>query len=125
MNFLSRVEKDTGIRWLSGAIYGPLNRIFKNEYIVARSSKEPGEYGGRPRIYYKLTPRGKEKLASIQTVTRALWAGVPCLKNEFEGSGDRNSPAFPPAYRNHPAAVHGFSPGRTENGRELYQDGVP
>jgi DNA-binding PadR family transcriptional regulator len=80
-----QVEKDTGIRWLSGAIYAPLNRLKKNGYVSPRPAKEAGEYGGRPRIYYKLTPRGKEKLASLQKVTCALWAGVPCLKDQFGG----------------------------------------
>ena len=80
-----QVEKDTGIRWLSGAIYGPLNRLKKNEYIVARPGKEAGESGGRPRVYYELTPLGRKKMAFFQTVSRALWAGVSCLKNEFGG----------------------------------------
>jgi len=77
-----QVEKDTGIGWLSGAIYAPLNRLKRNGYIAARPAKEPGEHGGRPRIYYALTPRGREELAALQAMTRGLWAGVPLLRKE-------------------------------------------
>ena len=80
-----QVEKDTGVGWLSGAIYAPLNRLKKNEYIAARTAKGPGEYGGRPRIYYTLTPRGREELCAIQAMTRDLWEGVPLLRNEAGG----------------------------------------
>ncbi len=80
-----QVEKDTGVSWLSGAIYAPLNRLKKNGYIIARTAKGSGECGGRPRIYYTLTPRGREELGAIQAMTRELWAGVPLLRNEAGG----------------------------------------
>lgn len=80
-----QVEKDTGVRWLSGAIYAPLNRLKKNGYIAARTASGPGEYGGRPRIYYTLTPRGREELCAIQEMNRGLWAGVPLLRTEARG----------------------------------------
>lgn len=80
-----QVEKDTGVDWLSGAIYAPLNRLKKTGYIAARTAKESGEFGGRPRVYYTLTPRGREELCAIQEMTRGLWAGVPPLRNEAGG----------------------------------------
>jgi len=80
-----QVEKDTGVGWLSGAIYAPLNRLKKNGYVAARTAKGQGECGGRPRIYYTLTPRGKDELCAIQAMTRDLWAGVPVLQNEAGG----------------------------------------
>jgi PadR family transcriptional regulator PadR len=80
-----QVEKDTGVGWLSGAIYAPLNRLKKNGYIAARTAKGSGEAGGRPRVYYTLTPRGREELCTIQAMNRDLWAGVPLLRNEAEG----------------------------------------
>jgi len=80
-----QVEKDTGVGWLSGAIYAPLNRLKKNGYVAARTAKGPGECGGRPRIYYTLTPRGREELGVLQTMTRDLWAGVPLLRDDAGG----------------------------------------
>ena len=80
-----QVQKDTGVDWLSGAIYAPLNRLKKIGYIAARPAQSPGELGGRPRIYYTLTPRGREELCAIQEMTRVLWGGVPLLRDEARG----------------------------------------
>ena len=78
-----QVERDTGITWLSGAIYAPLNRLKKNGFVAARQAEGSAELGGRPRIYYSLTNMGKEKLVSIQQVSRSMWQDVPDLQNEF------------------------------------------
>jgi DNA-binding PadR family transcriptional regulator len=78
-----QVEQDTGVRWLSGAIYAPLNRLRKNGYVSTRQAEQPAELGGRPRIYYTLTEVGKEKLISIQRVNRDVWQDVPDLQKEF------------------------------------------
>ncbi len=80
-----QVEKDTGIGWLSGAIYAPLNRLKDNGFVSARTAEGSGELGGRPRVYYTLTGRGKDELAAIQAVNRQLWAGVPMLRSESRG----------------------------------------
>jgi len=80
-----QVEIDTGVDWLAGAIYAPLNRLKKKRFIAARTADRPGEYGGRPRIYYTLTPRGREELCAIQAMTRNLWAGVRLLPNDTGG----------------------------------------
>jgi len=78
-----QVEKDTGRSWQSGAIYAPLNRLLKNEYVRTKKSKKPSEMGGRPRIYYRLTQTGLEKLAAIQKVHNAMWSDVPELEKEL------------------------------------------
>ncbi len=78
-----QVEKDTGTTWMSGAIYAPLNRLKKNGYVKTFQAAGSAEKGGRPRIYYRLTPLGMKKLASIQKVTQSVWMGVPDLKKEF------------------------------------------
>ncbi|MEN6310535.1 MAG: helix-turn-helix transcriptional regulator [Acidobacteriota bacterium] len=80
-----QVVKDTGVGWLSGAIYAPLNRLKKNGYIAARTAKGSGGSGGRPRVYYILTPRGREELCAIQAMTRDLWSGVPMLRKQAGG----------------------------------------
>lgn len=75
-----QVENDTGVKWLSGAIYGYLSRLRKNGYVKTTIADEAGDQRGRPRIYYTLTPVGKERLQSIQLLNRVLWANVPELK---------------------------------------------
>ena len=77
-----QVEADTGVSWLSGAVYAPLNRLRKNGYVLTHQAEEPGELGGRPRIYYSLSPLGRKKLVAIQQINRAIWADIPDLSQE-------------------------------------------
>jgi len=79
-----QVERDTGVKWRSGAIYAPLNRLKKNGYVCTLKAEGSAEKGGRPRIYYQLTKLGKKKLATTQDVNQSIWMGVPDLKKEFE-----------------------------------------
>lgn len=80
-----QVEKDTGISWLSEAIYAPLSRLKDKGYVESIKAAESTEKGGRPRIYYRLSPSGLNKLISVQEVNRSLWYGVPDLKKERSG----------------------------------------
>jgi DNA-binding PadR family transcriptional regulator len=75
-----QVEKDTGAKWLSGAIYGPLSRLRKNGYVKTAVGENSKDQRGRPRIYYALTPVGKEKLQAIQMLNRVIWADVREVK---------------------------------------------
>ena len=77
-----QVETDTGISWLSEAIYAPLSRLKDKGYVRSQKSEGSAEKGGRPRIYYSLTRSGLERLAAVQEANRILWNGVPDLKKE-------------------------------------------
>ncbi|HHF51779.1 MAG TPA: hypothetical protein ENL46_03730 [Candidatus Aminicenantes bacterium] len=79
-----QVEKDTGISWLSEAIYAPLSRLKDKGYVTSIKAQRSTEKGGRPRIYYQLSPSGLGKLASLQKVNQSLWEGVPDLKKAAE-----------------------------------------
>jgi len=78
-----QVEKDTGITWLSEAIYAPLSRLKDKGYVESRKADRSAEKGGRPRIYYCLTPSGLDRLISAQEINQVLWHGVPDLKKEY------------------------------------------
>jgi DNA-binding PadR family transcriptional regulator len=80
-----RVEEDTGISWLSEAIYAPLSRLKDKGYVESIKAETSTDRGGRPRVYYRLTPSGLARLASVQEINRVLWLGVPDLKKELGG----------------------------------------
>jgi PadR family transcriptional regulator PadR len=80
-----QVEKDTGISWLSEAIYAPLSRLKDKRYVDSKKADKSPDKGGRPRIYYTLTPYGIERLISVQEINRSLWYGVPDLKTVQPG----------------------------------------
>jgi len=75
-----QVEKDTGVKWLSGAIYGPLSRLRKNGYVKTAIAGNASDQRGRPRIYYTLTRVGKEKLKAIQLLNKVMWTNVLDVK---------------------------------------------
>ena len=78
-----QVQRDTGQRLLPGAIYAPLSRLKKNRYVLTRSSNLSTDRGGRPRIYYQLSPLGQKKLAESQEIVQAIWTDVPDLRKEL------------------------------------------
>lgn len=78
-----QVESDTGISWLSEAIYAPLSRLREKGYVDAAKAEGSTEKGGRPRIHYRLTPSGIQRLIHVQEINRALWYGIPDLKKEY------------------------------------------
>lgn len=77
---IEQVEKDTGITWMSGSIYGALTRLKKNAYISTTRVEQSPEQTGRPRIYYRLTSSGLDKLIAVQKVNRLMWDGIPDLE---------------------------------------------
>ena len=76
------VIKATGVPWLLGAIYGPLGRLVKNGYVITYKGEPTPERGGRAKVFYKLTPRGKEALLKIQRVNDIIWKDLPSLQKE-------------------------------------------
>lgn len=80
VTIIDQVEKDTGITWMSGSIYGALTRLKKNGYISTTRIQQSPEQMGRPRIYYQLTPSGLDKLIAVQKVNQSMWNGVPNLE---------------------------------------------
>lgn len=80
ISIIEQVEKDTGTPLVSGSIYGALNRLKKHGYISTSRVAQSPDRKGRPRIYYSLTPSGREMLISVQEVSNEMWNGVPDLK---------------------------------------------
>lgn len=75
----NEVSKATGYAWSVGAIYAPLHRLEKKGYVRTRQGEPVAERGGRSKVYYELTPKGKQALLAIKRVQDALWVGIPAL----------------------------------------------
>lgn len=70
------VVKATGKRWLLGAIYGPLGRLHKNQYVTSVKGDPSPQRGGRAKVYYKMTKKGEDALAEIHRVNTVIWEGI-------------------------------------------------
>jgi len=77
-----KVVEATGKNWPLGAIYAPLERLRKNQYVKTTTSRPTSERGGRRKVIYSLTPSGKAALAETRRVQARLWTGIPAA--EFE-----------------------------------------
>ena len=79
VSIIEQVEKDTGSSWLTGAIYGVLNRLRKKGYIETTKVEQSPEQMGHPRIYYRVSRSGMDKLIAAQKINQSVWDGVPDL----------------------------------------------
>ena len=77
---IEQVERDTGAKWLPGAIYGILTRFKKNDWVRTAATESGSNQVGRPRVYYELTPLGLKELIAAQDAVRSVWGGIPDLE---------------------------------------------
>ena len=83
MAIRDEIIKATGKKWLLGAIYGPLGRLYKNGYVTSIKGDPTPERGGRAKVFYSLTKEGKEALLEIRKVNAYIWKDGPSI--EFGG----------------------------------------
>ena len=69
----------TGTEWSIGAIYVPLDRLTKWEYLETVQGEPTPERGGRSKRYYKLTEEGLMALEHIKRVNQSMWEDLPDL----------------------------------------------
>ncbi len=74
------IKIQTGISIKFGAIYAPLARLVRLEFVKSLESDPVPERGGRSKILYGITDNGLCALKKIQEVNAAMWAGLPNLK---------------------------------------------
>lgn len=76
------INQSTGLDWKFGAIYSPLGRLVDNGFLKTIEGDPTPERGGRRKIYYELTNRGKKALHEIRQIHEAVWLDMPPLETE-------------------------------------------
>ncbi len=71
------IIESTKTDWSIGAIYVPLDRLTKWDYLETIQGEPTAERGGRSKRYYKLTKDGLKALAHLKQVQESMWAGLP------------------------------------------------
>jgi len=83
---LKRVGELSGgeLQWTDGMLYPVLHRLERNGYVESRWGESES---GRRRKYYRLTPRGRDQLASqrrqwqlVDSMLRGLWLSTAALE---------------------------------------------
>jgi len=70
------VSEMTNREWPLGAIYVPLDKLSRKEYVRKTISNPTAIRGGRSKCLYELTPEGKSALKEIQEINNSVWDGV-------------------------------------------------
>ena len=72
-----QVSEATGYEWTLGAVYVPLDKLARKGYVVKSYSRPTPQRGGRSKVLYHLTPKGKKALRTVREVQESLWKGIP------------------------------------------------
>ena len=62
-----------------GSLWVSLDQLAKRDYIRKRTSDTEEKSGGRPRVYYSVTPKGIQALKRTRRFQERLWKSVPVL----------------------------------------------
>ena len=76
------VSELTGQDWTLGAIYVPLDKLTRREFVKKYMSHPTANRGGRRKCLYDLTEGGIKALKEIRDIQRALWQDLPELSFE-------------------------------------------
>lgn len=63
-----------------GSLWVSLDQLAERAYIRKRTAKGEKKQGGRPRVYYRLTPKGIRILERTKEYQKNLWKDMPSLK---------------------------------------------
>jgi PadR family transcriptional regulator PadR len=72
-----QISQATGYQWTLGAIYVPLDKLTRKGYIAKSYSRPTARRGGRSKVLYNLTPKGREALRTVREIQASLWKGIP------------------------------------------------
>ena len=62
-----------------GSLWVSLDQLAEKGCLRKRTTTGESRHGGRPRIYYRLTPRGIRILLRVRQFQTRLWKDVPDL----------------------------------------------
>lgn len=72
-----QVSEATGYEWSLGAIYVPLDKLTRKGYVAKSYSRPTARRGGRSKVLYSLTQKGREALRTVREIQASLWKGIP------------------------------------------------
>jgi PadR family transcriptional regulator PadR len=72
-----RVEKLTGKRLMYGTLYNALDQLLRKDYVKKTKGTTSTVRGGRPRIYYSLTPYGEKAVRASYNLQQSIWESIP------------------------------------------------
>jgi DNA-binding PadR family transcriptional regulator len=71
-----QLEARAGRSVARGAVYTTLDRLVGKGYLASRLADADARRAGRPRRYFRVTPRGREALKEARDAFVSVWAGL-------------------------------------------------
>lgn len=75
----AELQDRAGKKVTVGSLWVSLDNLAERGYVRKRSVENTTRKGGRPRVYYNVTPRGLRALERARQFQERLWKGVPDL----------------------------------------------
>jgi DNA-binding PadR family transcriptional regulator len=80
-----RVRGMTGRSLSYGTLYSSLDQLFRKGYTSKSVGRPTPERGGRGKIFYRVTPKGRHALESALNLQRKIWASANGVLGERNG----------------------------------------
>jgi len=81
---LSEISRRGEKKVTVGSLWVSLDQLAERGLIRKRTAPNEARHGGRPRVYYRLSPRGVRTLLRMREFQKILWEGVPKLESYFD-----------------------------------------
>lgn len=78
------IKDMTGKGLMYGTLYNALDQLLRKGYIQKLSKRQAAGVGFQGRVYYALTPNGREALQSAYELQKIVWRSVPDLVRDYE-----------------------------------------
>ncbi|MFA9453245.1 MAG: PadR family transcriptional regulator [Candidatus Aminicenantaceae bacterium] len=72
-----KAESLTCRRLMYGTLYNALDQLLRKGCVTQTKGTTSSSRGGRPRIYYTLTPEGEEALRDSHNLQNTIWDSIP------------------------------------------------
>jgi DNA-binding PadR family transcriptional regulator len=60
-----------------GTLYNNLEQLLRKGYVTKTHGESTPDRIGRPRIFYKMTPRGQKALRESYKLQTSIWSNIP------------------------------------------------
>lgn len=74
------IKKLTRNDWNYGQLYSTLDQLVKKGLLNKKEGKPFPERGGRRKIFYSISPAGKQALEEAYKLKEAIWDGIAVLE---------------------------------------------
>ncbi|MBN1271789.1 MAG: helix-turn-helix transcriptional regulator [Candidatus Aminicenantes bacterium] len=84
LSILQELSNMTGYTWQVGAVYVPLEKLWKKGYLTRKKGDPSPERGGRSKFLYNLTRDGIKALQEIRDIQDNAWSGISKITTDEE-----------------------------------------